>query len=210
MANFATPSTRTCANSHKLQTGPLVEMANPGLWFYEPTLWRYSSCANWGKTFSLSLPPFSWQPGMSYWTVESALCWLLFSGQEEFMHFTIHREEKKQCRLLAGLWRRQTVQSTAPGSQCYAQNWVSLSRLSCSREHTHGEVKECFSQAVHLSGNADSHFDTFEEVNTFIYNAKCIMQIKYFMSNCKALQKTKNKKKTCYILEAASLDYCML
>lgn len=110
--------------------------------------------------FSFAPSLFVTQPGMSYWTVESALCWLLFSGQEEYMHFTIIREEKKQCRLLEGLWRRQTVQSTAPGSQCYAQNWVSLSRLSCSREHTHDEVKECFSQAVQLSGNADSHFDT--------------------------------------------------
>lgn len=103
------------------------------------------------------------------------------------MHFTIHREEKKQCRLLAGCEDVKLFKVLVNGSQCYAQNWVSLSRLSCSREHTHGEVKECFSQAVHLSGNADFHFDTFEEVNTFIYDAKCIMQIKQFMSNCKAL-----------------------
>lgn len=63
----------------------------------------------------------------------------------------------KQCSLIAWSRRRQTVQSTAPGDQSCAQNWVSLSWLSCSREHSQGEARECFPQAGPLSGNTDFH-----------------------------------------------------
>lgn len=134
---------------------------------------RYSSCA----TLSLSLPPFPWHSQGCPTELSNQRCAdFSFPVKGEFMHFTIHWGKKKQSRLIAGLRRRQTVQSTAPGSQCNAQNWVSLSWLSCSREHTQGEVSECFSQAVHLSGNTNFHFNTFEEVdngfkiNAFIYN----------------------------------------
>ncbi len=134
-------------------------------------------------TFSFAPSLSVTQPGMSYWTVESALCWLLLSGQGGIhaLHDSLGR--KKQCRLIARLTKRQTVQSTAPGSQCYVQNWVSLSWISCSREHSQGEVSECFSQATLLPGNTDFHFNIFEEVdngfkiNEFIHNEHKMLNV---------------------------------
>lgn len=144
-------------------------MANPGLWFYGPTLWRYSSCANWEKTFSLSLPPFSWHSRGCPTELSNQLCAdFSFPVKRNSCTSRFIGKKKNSADYLQDCEDVKLFKVLVNGSQCYAQNWVSLSRLSCSREHTHGEVKECFSQAVHLSGNADFHFDTFEEVNTFI------------------------------------------
>lgn len=181
MPNFATLSnggvnTHMRKHTHKLQTGPAVEMANPGLWFYWLTLGGPNKDIHHVPHFLFRFLPF--RDTARDVLLNCRISAVLTSPFRSRGNSCTSRfiGEKKQSRLIAGLRRRQTVQSTAPGSQCYAQNWVSLSWLSCSREHTQGEVSECFSQAAHLSGNTDFHFNTFEEVdngfkiNAFIYN----------------------------------------
>lgn len=156
MPNFVTPINAQSEHAH---AGPEVEMANPGLWFlWDDLVWaqmkKFIMSQLRKDTFSFAPSLFRDSQGCPS-ELSNQLC-VDFSFPVKGNSCT-SQFVAKQCSLIAWSRRRQTVQSTAPGDQSCAQNWVSLSWLSCSREHSQGEARECFPQAGRLSGNTDFH-----------------------------------------------------